>query len=89
MNKIIKMLLIVGVVFTPFIIGSLVTIISMVRSFHELGDNGINDPKQLAAQIGTAMVATWLGIVISMVLFVALSVYLLITGLKKPKGTTT
>jgi hypothetical protein len=86
MKLIVRVLLAVGIVLTPFVIGMLVTAVSMVHAFHELGDNGVSDPKQLSVEIGKALIATWLGVVMSTILFFAAALYLLIKFWVRPKG---
>jgi biopolymer transport protein ExbB/TolQ len=65
MNRTTKTLLIFGVILTvvPFLIGFLITTISMISSFHDLSQYGIADPHKLAGAIGSSLIATMIGVV--------------------------
>jgi biopolymer transport protein ExbB/TolQ len=55
---------IVVVVASPMV-GLIITVCSMIGAFHTLGANGISDPKVLAGDVGNAVLATMVGLIIS------------------------
>jgi len=59
---------VIGVV-SPMI-GLTGTVIGMIKAFHTLGDNGISNPSQLAANIGEVLVATASGLIVAIPAFV-------------------
>jgi len=93
MNKNVKMLLVTGVVFTvlPLIVGTAVTVLSMISSFHDLGQKGIADPQQLSDHIGLSLVATFIGVSFSavgvLILVVAGVIYLIAGPARKAAPT--
>ena len=59
---------VIGVV-SPMI-GLTGTVIGMIKAFHTLGENGISNPSQLAANIGEVLVATASGLIVAIPAFV-------------------
>jgi biopolymer transport protein ExbB len=59
---------VIGVV-SPMI-GLTGTVYGMIKAFHTLGENGISNPSQLAANIGEVLVATMSGLVVAIPAFV-------------------
>jgi biopolymer transport protein ExbB/TolQ len=77
MTRTSKTLLILGAILVlagPFL-GFLMTVISMMFAFHDLGDNGIANPNQLSAHIGSTIICTLVGLV-----FAGVGIVLLIVG---------
>jgi biopolymer transport protein ExbB/TolQ len=88
MNRSVKILLILGVIFTfvPPSIGLLFTVISMNLAFHDLSQSqqGIADPHQLAGHIGDTLIFTASGLVFSAVGIVMLIIAVLRIVFAKP-----
>ena len=67
MKRLPLVLLILGLVIflgAP-LVGMAGTVFGMVGAFDTLGANGISDPKALAGHIGTVLVSTMVGLIIS------------------------
>ena len=84
-----KRMLITGVVLcicAP-LLGLLLTAIGMVGAFHSLGEAGISDPKILAGQISTVLLATMSGFIagtVGLVLVVVAAILHYTTSSKIP-----
>ena len=63
-SKSARIMLIIGGVLAVLgpTIGLGMTVVSMVASFHQLGQNGIANPNQLAEKVGNTLIATSAGI---------------------------
>jgi biopolymer transport protein ExbB len=59
---------VIGVV-SPMI-GLTGTVMGMIKAFHTLGENGISNPAQLAANIGEVLVATASGLIVAIPAFI-------------------
>jgi len=59
---------VIGVV-SPMI-GLTGTVYGMIKAFHTLGDNGISNPAELAANIGQVLVATLSGLIVAVPAFI-------------------
>lgn len=59
---------VIGVV-APMI-GLTGTVYGMIKAFHTLGENGISNPSQLAANIGEVLVATMSGLIVAVPAFI-------------------
>ena len=59
---------VIGVV-SPMV-GLTGTVVGMIKAFHTLGENGIANPSQLAANIGEVLVATASGLIVAIPAFV-------------------
>ena len=66
------------------LVGMAGTTIGMIRAFDALGHSGIADPKQLAASISTVLIATAVGLVISIVGFVLFGIAIFACGYRAP-----
>jgi biopolymer transport protein ExbB/TolQ len=88
MNRPIKILLILGLIFTiaPIFMGFLITVISMIFAFHDLSQRGIADPHQLASHIGLSLMATVIGLAFSAFGLLLLVVAGLMYAFMRPPG---
>ena len=64
-----KKLFITGIVFGGFLTlspvwGLLGTVLGMMRTFHDLGENGVADPKALSNHVGTVLMSSAVGFVL-------------------------
>jgi biopolymer transport protein ExbB/TolQ len=90
MSKIAQSLLVSGI--GLFVLGPLIglgiTVLSMIRSFHDLGQNGITDPSVLAGHMGNALVATSVGLIGAIIgMFLMAAAGLLIYAERKERKT--
>ena len=56
------------------LVGVVGTVIGMMHAFDTLGRSNVSDPRQLAASISTVLVATFVGLVFSVVGFVLIGI---------------
>ncbi len=90
MKRLPLILLILGIVFTlggP-LVGMTGTVLAMIGAFNTLGTNGISDPRALSDHIGTSLVSTVSGLVISTALGLPLIVIALVLHFATGKPRT-
>ena len=92
MNRAVKLLLILGLFLTivPLLIGTAVTVISMIFAFHDLSQQGIADPHQLAGHIGSSLTATMIGLLcmpFGVAMLIAAGIVYAVTKPQKPRQT--
>ena len=69
MQKAAKLSLFAGVILVVFppLVGLAPTVLITIRAFQQLGQSGVSDPNTLAGQVSNALIATMLGLVLSVV----------------------
>ena len=73
------------------LVGSVGTVLGMIRAFDALGANGISDTKALAGDVGTCIIGTMCGLIVSasvgLPIFIT-GIVLLATRPKRPDAAT-